>query len=219
VFPAIGNKASKLWLHKIEEEWTIGEQMPNELRKWLTHNGVCLFRELGLQPGDRVLDFGCGDGVYSIPAAKVVGKEGVVFALDRDRASLNSLMKKALRLGLFNIVAVYDLNELKPLLRGIPLDVVLLYDVIHSYYFTDKQRIDLLRSITRMVKTNGLISIFPRHMENDEICTVRDTLNRLDFFLEKQQSSNLMHNGGYTFDSTLNFRKVPGLSNAENKPL
>jgi ubiquinone/menaquinone biosynthesis C-methylase UbiE len=193
--------------------------MRKELERWLTHDGVRLFRDLGLRLNDRVLDFGCGDGVYSIPAAKVVGEKGVVFALDRNQETLMSLMEKASRCKVSNVVPVHDLNELKRMLCGMYLDAVFLYDVIHSYYFTERERVRLLREISRMVKTNGLISIFPRHMESDEIRTVTDTLSRLHYSLVKQQSHNLMHDGGYTFDFTLNFRKVAGWSDAENKTL
>ena len=36
--------------------------------------------EMGLQKGQTVLDYGCGIGSFSIPAAKMVGDEGVVYA-------------------------------------------------------------------------------------------------------------------------------------------
>jgi ubiquinone/menaquinone biosynthesis C-methylase UbiE len=176
----------------------------------MTRDGVRLFMDLGLHTGDRVLDFGCGDGVYSIPAAKVVGTEGIVYALDRDRQSLKNLEKKAARFGLRHIVTVQDLHALEALLHGRTLDAVILYDVIHSYYFTGSEREQLLRSVIRMVKTNGLISIFPRHMDTEEIRNLTDTLNRLECFFEKKHSSNLMHDGVYTYGDTLNFRKGAG---------
>jgi len=188
---------------------SVEQRMERRLQQWLTQDGVRLFIELGLCTGDRVLDFGCGDGVYSIPAARVVGNEGVVYGLDQNKKSLNSLMEKAANSGLYNIVAVHDLHELYVLLYGLPLDVVLLYDVIHSYYFTNNERVGLLRSVCGMVKSNGLISIFPRHMDNDEILNLTHTLNQLECFLERRQSTNLMHDGMYTFDATLNFRKIP----------
>jgi ubiquinone/menaquinone biosynthesis C-methylase UbiE len=43
---------------------------------------------LGLQPGDRVLDIGSGPGFVSVEAARRVGPEGLVYAVDRSAAAL-----------------------------------------------------------------------------------------------------------------------------------
>jgi cyclopropane fatty-acyl-phospholipid synthase-like methyltransferase len=193
--------------------------MQADLRRWLMHDGVRFFKTLGLQPGYRVLDFGCGDGVYSVPASLVVGQKGVVYALDRDRFSLKRLEEKASALGIRNVVLLRDLDELIKVLDGRLLDAVLFFDVIHSYYFTAKQRTRLITSISTMVKKNGLISVFPRHMEDDQISSMSDTLFQRGFVLEKEQPANLMHDGFSTYASTMNFRKKEGTPDAENKTL
>jgi cyclopropane fatty-acyl-phospholipid synthase-like methyltransferase len=193
--------------------------MQSELQQWLTRDGVRFFKTLGLQPGDRVLDFGCGDGVYSIPASYVLGKNGVVYALDRDRFSLKRLAEKASSLRIRNIILLQDLDGLIEALEDRFLDAVLFFDVIHSYYFTAKQRTRLLTSISTMVKKKGLISVFPRHMEDDEISSMSDTLFQLGFILEKEQEANLMHDGYSTYALTMCFRKKEGASDAENKTL
>jgi cyclopropane fatty-acyl-phospholipid synthase-like methyltransferase len=191
--------------------------MRAELHRWLTRGGVWLFENLGLRTGDRVLDFGCGDGVNSIPASKVVGKEGVVYALDKDRYNLKSLTEKASILGIHNIVPLRDMEGLALMLDDRYLDVVLFFDVIHSYYFTSKQRTRLLTSVSEMVRKNGLISIFPRHMEEDEISSMKETLLKLGFFLEKTQPANLMHDGFTTTGFTT--KKIGSVRCREQNPL
>jgi len=193
--------------------------MQADLQRWLMHDGVRFFKTLGLRSGYSVLDFGCGDGVYSVPASLVVRQKGVVYALDRDRFSLKRLEEKASALGIQNIVLLRDLDELIKILDGRVLDAVLFFDVLHSYYFTEKQRTRLITSISTMVKENGLISVFPRHMEESEIRSVSDTLFQRGFVFEKEQQSNLMHDGFSTYASTMNFRKKEGAPDTENKTL
>ena len=40
------------------------------------------FQALALKPGISVVDLGSGPGDYSIPIAKIIGKEGRVYAVD-----------------------------------------------------------------------------------------------------------------------------------------
>ena len=41
-----------------------------------------VIRDTGITTGHTVLDFGCGAGNYTIPAAKEVGPRGTVYAVD-----------------------------------------------------------------------------------------------------------------------------------------
>jgi ubiquinone/menaquinone biosynthesis C-methylase UbiE len=43
-----------------------------------------VLEKAGIKRGKTVLDFGCGSGIYTIPVAKIAGKEGDVYALDKD---------------------------------------------------------------------------------------------------------------------------------------
>ncbi|MCK4972036.1 MAG: methyltransferase domain-containing protein, partial [Candidatus Heimdallarchaeota archaeon] len=51
--------------------------------------------EIGIQPGNVVLDYGCGLGSFSIPAAKIVGEKGKVYALDIHPLAIKRTKKKA----------------------------------------------------------------------------------------------------------------------------
>ena len=42
-----------------------------------------LFDVLGLQPGDRCLDVGCGVGLDTLMAARAIGPSGLVFGIDQ----------------------------------------------------------------------------------------------------------------------------------------
>ena len=45
-----------------------------DVEKWLDRDAQVSLADLGLKQGDYVLDFGCGGGHYTIPAAKTRGK-------------------------------------------------------------------------------------------------------------------------------------------------
>ena len=51
--------------------------------------------DAGLQGGQVVLDYGCGIGSYSIPAARIVGDGGTVYALDMHPLAIETVERRA----------------------------------------------------------------------------------------------------------------------------
>src|SRR5215203_2119982 len=62
-----------------------------------------LVERLGLAPGMRVLDAGCGPGRLTIPVAKAVGPTGEVVALDSQHAMLEKLERRLKTEGITNV--------------------------------------------------------------------------------------------------------------------
>ena len=58
---------------------------------------------LGLQPGMKVLDAGCGPGRLAIPAAQAIGSQGELTALDIQPGMLARVQENALTTGRSNI--------------------------------------------------------------------------------------------------------------------
>jgi len=178
--------------------------MKTDIKKWLKEDGEKFLKDIGIRKGQVVLDFGCGVGHYTIPAAKVVGEKGKVYAIDEDEEALSELMKIAKSKGLKNIEPIETSGELKIPLKDESLDVVFLYDVLHSYYLGAEERKRLLEEVYRASKTNALISVYPKHMELENI--VRE-LERADFRLERRSFKRLLHTDNYDKGYILNFRK------------
>jgi ubiquinone/menaquinone biosynthesis C-methylase UbiE len=59
--------------------------------------------ELGLAPGMRVADVGCGPGRLTLPIAKAVGPEGEVVALDLQQKMLDLMHRRVDAAGLHNV--------------------------------------------------------------------------------------------------------------------
>jgi cyclopropane fatty-acyl-phospholipid synthase-like methyltransferase len=183
--------------------------MKGDIQRWFAGKGERLLKTVGLRAGNLVLDFGCGRGRYTIPAARVVGARGTVYALDRNRYLLDDLIEEAASRGLGNVHPVHSLDELKRILAGRLLQGVLLYDVIHSYYFTARERERLLASVAALVRAEGLVSLFPRHMSSAEIEEIRNRLDALGFSLETEWEADLLHDEHFDSGRVYNFRKKP----------
>jgi len=56
----------------------------------------------GLEPGQRVLEVGCGPGFFTIPAAHIVGGKGSVLALDINPAAVEHVRRKIREAGVTN---------------------------------------------------------------------------------------------------------------------
>jgi len=83
-------------------------------------------------------------------------------------------------------------------------DVVLLYDILHSYYFSKSEREKLLKEVYRVLKPNGFLSVYPEHMDLEEI---KKEIEGANFLFEKKISEKLIHEERFIHTYVLNFRK------------
>jgi len=151
-----------------------------------------LLKDVGMKVGQIVLDFGCGSGTYTVPAARIVGDKGKVYALDKDSEVLDKLTQRAQSVGLDNIEMMDTHGELKIGLADGSVDVVLLFDVLHSYYFPrPEDRRKLLDEVHRICKTDTLVLVYPEHMES----TVREEMEKANFRLESEFQGTIVHHG------------------------
>ncbi len=177
-----------------------------ETKDWLEELGEKFLRKIGLRKGQKVLDFGCGIGDYTIPAAKIVGVRGKIYALDKDGESLNFLLGRAKRYGLKNIEIIKTSGEAKIGLKDESLNMVLLYDVIHNSYFPGlEKRKELLNEVQRILKQDGIVSIYPKHMIPGDI---KKEVENARFSFARKFQSVLLHDSCFTKDYVFNFSKV-----------
>jgi ubiquinone/menaquinone biosynthesis C-methylase UbiE len=141
-----------------------------------------LLERTGIRKGQTVLDFGCGYGAYTIPAAKIVGALGKVYALDKDKEALDELMQKAGSAGLKNIEGMETSGKLGIELTDESVDVVLLFDVFHSFYFPQAE--DRRKLLDRVMKPFAFlsISVWPNLIEPE----TEGEIKNADFRLKKE---------------------------------
>jgi ubiquinone/menaquinone biosynthesis C-methylase UbiE len=63
-----------------------------------------LLKAAGLQPGQKALEVGCGPGYFTIPASKIVAKEGLVYAVDIHPLAIERIKQKIEREGVKNVM-------------------------------------------------------------------------------------------------------------------
>ena len=185
------------------------------MEKWETKNGVEFLKKIGFKSGQTVLDFGCRVGHYTIPAATVVGHEGIVYAVDKEQQVLDELQQKAVHLNLKNIRTINTSGQRQTGLEDDSIDVVLFYDVLH--YHKKEEREKLYTEAYRVLKQNGLLSVYPKHtLEDDPIMEflnltvekIKQEIQNSNFVFEKKHCGFISHDDGLNQGCVLNFRKI-----------
>jgi ubiquinone/menaquinone biosynthesis C-methylase UbiE len=134
-------------------------------KRWLDKNAYEFLVKVGVRTELVVLDFGCGSGTYVVPAAKLVGEAGRVYALDISRGALDRVEKKAQEEGLENIVRIDASVDEGMRLEDGTIDLMLMIDVLQE--IDDKEA--LLDEAYRILKPGGVLTIYPMHVTEKEI--------------------------------------------------
>lgn len=188
--------------------------MKNDMGKWEQEQGVRFLLKIGLDSGQTVLDFGPRVGHYSIPAAIVVGRDGLIYALDKEQDALDELQRKAKRLNLQNIEIVCTTGSVTLAFEAESIDVVLLYDVLH--YFDPDERAALYSEALRVLRPKGLLSVYPKHVADDAPLNKLDSIRREDvkqeiteagFKFQGKYCDTLSHDDFLNQGCVLNFTK------------
>lgn len=121
-----------------------------------------ILKQVGIQAGSNVLDFGAGSGSYSIPAAQLVGPAGEVYAADIHPLAINEIRKKADMKKLKNLRTI--VTDCETELPDASIDVVLLFYVLHDFKNPDS----VIRELDRILKPNGIISVIDHKFDKDK---------------------------------------------------
>lgn len=82
--------------------WMISLMHDNPLLP-IFRNPYKLLRAAGLKSGQKVLEVGCGPGFFTIPAARIVGEDGLIYAVDVHPLAIERVKKKIEREHIRNV--------------------------------------------------------------------------------------------------------------------
>lgn len=140
--------------------------------------------------GDKVADFGCGPGYFSLPAAEAVGEEGMVYAFDVLPSALEALESRIKIKNIDNITAKRA-NLEKDNGSGLEsnsVDWVIIKDVL----FQNKEKHKILQEAKRILKDGGNVLL----MEwNDNFFMGPDKETRVS----EKELAGIVFNEGFIF--------------------
>lgn len=135
----------------------------HEQKAWLAERAAQVLASVPVRPGDVVVDFGCGAGVYALPAAEAVGEGGTVHAIDCDADRMAPVTGAATSTPALE-ATLGDGTTAIPLADG-SCDVALVYDVLQKL----DDRAGLLREVHRALRPGGVLSVYPMHLDPAEV--------------------------------------------------
>lgn len=146
-----------------------------------------ILRKLGLRPECAcAVDFGCGYGTFSIPAARMI--EGTVHALDIEPVMISATRAKGEGEGLSNLKAsVRDFVEEGSGLAEGTADYAMLFNLLHA-----EEALSLVREAKRVLKPTGKLAVM--HWNYDPK-TPRGP--RMEIRLKPEECARLVVRGGF----------------------
>ncbi len=111
-----------------------------------------ILSQVGLEPDMTFVDVGSGDGFFAIPAARLVGPNGLVIAFDINNDAIMRLRQQAADEGLSQLKAEMGSAEETVACQGCA-DFVFFGIDLHD--FADP--VQVIRNAKRMLKSSGLL--------------------------------------------------------------
>ncbi|MGB0760663.1 MAG: class I SAM-dependent methyltransferase [Rubripirellula sp.] len=122
------------------------------------------FKQLKLAEGMNVCDLGCGNGYWTLPMARDVGKDGKVYAVDIQREMLQKLRQRSSKYKLDNIEPVLGKVD-DPNLPANKMDLVLMVDVYHEFSHPES----MLWGIRRSLNSKGVVALLEYREEDPRV--------------------------------------------------
>jgi ubiquinone/menaquinone biosynthesis C-methylase UbiE len=119
-------------------------------RSW--YNPEAILKEAGLKAKMVFMDIGCGEGFFTLIAAKMVGSSGIVYAVDSDAKAIERLKAKAEQVRLQNIRVKAAPAE-ETVFCTACADVIFYSMVLHDF----KDAAQVLRNAKKMLKPTGIL--------------------------------------------------------------
>jgi len=124
----------------------------------LRQEPMAAVRKMGVTTGQKVADIGAGRGYFTIPAAAVVGSEGIVYAVEPDPTRSDRIRKRIAGEGIENVsVLTVGAEELGAIHSG---SIDLAFSAFSIHHFNDKKV--AMSEIRRILRKGGVFYVWDR---------------------------------------------------------
>lgn len=117
-----------------------------------------ILNKMDISAGQKVAELGCGNfGFFVFPLARLVGKQGKVYAVDILKSTLEEIKREINKERLSQVIPIWsDLEVFRAAkIESSSLDAALLVNVLHQ---SDK-KIEILREAVRLLKRGGRLLV------------------------------------------------------------
>jgi len=128
---------------------------------------------LGVAPGKAVADIGAGSGWFTVRAAKRVGKDGLVYAIDINPEAIRYIGERAGKEQLHNVKTILSKPD-DPLLPATSVDAVLLLKTYHEV----AQPVVLMQKLRTALRPGAKVGIIDRNGNGEDHGVGRDVVIR-----------------------------------------
>ncbi len=109
--------------------WWLAFLIDNRFRRWFQDPERIL--DGLVREGQTVLDLGCGMGYFTLPLARMVGKQGRVIAVDLQPGMLRGVKRRAERAGLLSRITLHQASKNSLALQA-QADFALAFAMVHE---------------------------------------------------------------------------------------
>lgn len=146
----------------------------------LFRNPDKLLKAAGLKPGQKVLEVGCGPGFFTIPAAKIVGEEGFVYAVDVHPLAIERVKARNMKEEIKNVTPILA-NASDTGLPDRSIDLAFLFGL--QYIAGGLENV--ISEMHRILKPGGVLSFEKTRGSKDKLI---DEVERGGFIYSRRQA-------------------------------
>lgn len=174
--------------------------------EWLESDGAKMLMDLGVKQGDKVVDYGSGEGRYTIPLSQIVGKQGCVYSVEQDENAIAVVLERLPRFSNQDIVKFLKVNNLETsaILQEKSVDVIFAFDVLQYVQDWDL----LFRYFYDVIKPKGLVCIYPAAIPHPGDVDIKLAISKMEgigFQYIKSNTFQMMHNVDMVNDIVYSF--------------